>query len=135
MAIATMQLTRVYNKDGGYIQYMCEQCLHEIDYAGMNNHYRIDINHTSEATTCQVCGRQASDLMTPRMVESHISIASRHGGSWVKRLGQWHLSSHENSSETLCGQAKLGSNHEEIILPAFRKPCEKCFDVALAELL
>jgi len=134
MAIKTMNLTRVMDRSFGEISYMCDQCLHEIDYAGNYHLYKIYHEHTSDGVICTVCGRSAIELLDGLHVERLQNIENYSGCSaWVKRLGQWHLGGKGGS--TLCDKPMLGNNHAEIILPEFRSVCEECFDEAIRRIL
>tara|TARA_R100001480_G_C4630540_1_gene167846 strand:+ start:64 stop:303 length:240 start_codon:yes stop_codon:yes gene_type:complete len=45
--------------------------------------------------------------------------------SWVKKLGQWHLSG--GNGQTLCGVPMLGNNYAKYIPENERTKCAKCF--------
>ena len=45
--------------------------------------------------------------------------------SWVKKLGQWHLSG--GNGQTLCGVPMLGNNYAKYIPENERTKCDKCF--------
>ena len=45
--------------------------------------------------------------------------------SWVKKLGQWHLSG--GNGQTLCGVPMLGNNYAKYIPENERVKCDKCF--------
>jgi len=45
--------------------------------------------------------------------------------SWVKKLGQWHLSG--GNGETICGKPMLGNNYAKYIPESERSKCPDCF--------
>jgi len=45
--------------------------------------------------------------------------------SWVKKLGQWHLSG--GKGETICGRPMLGNNYAKYIPKSERIKCPDCF--------
>tara|TARA_R100000353_G_C6494568_1_gene192567 strand:+ start:799 stop:978 length:180 start_codon:yes stop_codon:yes gene_type:complete len=45
--------------------------------------------------------------------------------SWVKKLGQWHLSG--GNGETICGKPMLGNNYAKYIPENEREKCPDCF--------
>ena len=45
--------------------------------------------------------------------------------SWVKKLGQWHLSG--GNGETICGKPRLGNNYAKYIPENEREKCPDCF--------
>ena len=45
--------------------------------------------------------------------------------SWVKKLGQWHLSG--RNGQTLCGVPMLGNNYAKYIPENARTECPDCF--------
>jgi len=46
--------------------------------------------------------------------------------SWVKKLGQWHLSG--DNGKTRCGVPMLGNNYAKYIPYNERTKCSKCFE-------
>ena len=45
--------------------------------------------------------------------------------SWVKKLGQWHLSG--GNGATICGKPMLGNNYAKYIPENEREKCPDCF--------
>ena len=45
--------------------------------------------------------------------------------SWVKKLGQWHLSG--GNGQTICGKPMLGNNYAKYISENEREKCPDCF--------
>ena len=45
--------------------------------------------------------------------------------SWVKKLGQWHLSG--GNGQTICGKPMLGNNYAKYIPENEREKCPDCF--------
>ena len=49
---------------------------------------------------------------------------------YVRRLGQWHLTTFELSGKTVCGKPMLSMNMAPFIEESERKKCPECFKIA-----